>query len=378
MLNLFLVKICLLASVFLLLPYTLILRIKTKEVQAISLNNNQVKTSQINWDILTQASTISASRLEAQAQQLFQKGDLSGSIPLLEAAIKNYAAQGDDYAQIRALRNLGLVYLKLGKWQNSEDILNNCLNLIQQISDNQTTAQLTASVLEVKGQLLLSIGQAEAALNTWKEASKIYQEIENYLGLTRSNINQSQALQALGLYSQALKQLEIARENLQDQPDTIIKAKALQSLGDVLRGIGQVQESQKVLESSLEIAENLQAPEEIAIILISLGNTAILLENPEAANLFYQEAIDESPITEIKIQAMLNQFNLFVEQKQYFAATESVENIDNLLKQLPISQAAIYARINLAQSLLELRKAALANGKNQPLYSTEKIADYLV
>ncbi|WP_426559195.1 CHAT domain-containing protein [Dapis sp. BLCC M172] len=354
------------------------MRIKTKEVQAISLNNNQVKTSQINWDILTQASTISASRLEAQAQQLFQKGDLSGSIPLLEAAIKNYAAQGDDYAQIRALRNLGLVYLKLGKWQKSEDILNNCLNLIQQISNNQTTAQLTASVLEVKGQLLLSIGQAEAALNTWKEASKIYQEIENYLGLTRSNINQSQALQALGLYSQALKQLEIARENLQDQPDTIIKAKTLQSLGDVMRGIGQVEASQTVLESSLAIAENLQAPEEIAIILISLGNTAILLENPEAANLFYQEAIEKSPVAEIKIQAMLNQLNLFVEQKQDFAATELVKNIDNLLNQLPISQIAIYVRINLAQSLIELRKIVLANDNNQPLYSTLKIADYLV
>ncbi len=371
-------KICLFASAFLLLPSTLILGIQIKQVKAISLNNNQIKTSQINWDILTQASTISESNLEEEAQQLFQKGDFSGSISLLEAAINNYANQGNDYGQIRSLRNLGLVYLKLGEWQNSEVTLNRCLNLIQQISNNQTTAQLTASVLEVKGQLLLSIGKAEPALNTWKEASQIYQEIENYLGLTRSNINQAQALQALGLYSQSLKQLKIARENLQDQPDTIVKAKALQSLGDVLRGIGQVQESQKVLESSLAIAENLQATEEIAIILISLGNTYILLENPEAANLFYQGAIEESPVAEIKIQAMLNQLNLFVQQKQYFAATESVKNIDNLLNQLPNSQAAIYARINLAQSLIELRKIVLANGNNKALYSTVKIADYLV
>ncbi len=371
-------KICLFFSVLFVLHCTLILGIKTKQVQAIYLIIIQIKTNQINWDLLTQASTISASRLEVEAQQLFQKGDFLGSIPLLEAAIKNYADRGDDIGQIRALRNLGLVYLKLGKWQNSETTLNRCLNLIQQISNNQKTAKITASVLEVKGQLLLSIGQAEAALNTWKEASQIYQEIENYLGFTRSNINQAQALQALGLYSQALKQLEIARENLQDQPDTIIKAKTLQSLGDVMRGIGQVEASQTVLESSLAIAENLEAPEEIAIILISLGNTAILLENPEAANFFYQEAIEKSPVAEIKIQAMLNQFNLFVEQKQDFAATELVKNIDNLLNQLPISQAAIYVRINLAQSLIELQKIVLANDNNQPLYSTLKIADYLV
>ncbi|WP_426546031.1 CHAT domain-containing protein [Dapis sp. BLCC M126] len=374
----YMLKICLFFSAFLLLPSTLIFGVQIKQVQAISLKNNQVKTSQINWDLLTQASTRSESNLEAEAQQLFQKRDFSGSIPLLEAAIKNYAAQGDDYGQIRALRNLGLVYLKLGKWQKSEATLNNCLNLIQQISNNQKTAQLTASVLEVKGQLLLSLGKAEAALDTWKEASQTYEKIENYLGLTRSNINQAQALQALGLYSQAWKQLEIARQNLQDQPDTIVKAKALQSLGDVLRGIGQVQASQKVLESSLAIAENLQATEEIAITLISLGNTAILLENPKAANLFYQGAIEELPVPEIKIQAMLNQLNLFVQQKEYFAATESVKNIDDLLNQLPNSQAAIYARINLAQSLLELRKMVLTNGNNKPLYSTVKIAEYLV
>ncbi|MGD1699506.1 CHAT domain-containing protein [Dapis sp. BLCC M229] len=371
-------KTCFLYSAFFILPSALMLGIQTKQVQAISPNNNQFKASKINWDILTQASTISASRLEAKAQQLFEKGDFSGSIPLLEAAINNYANLGDDYGQIRALRNLGLVYLKLGEWQNSEVTLNRCLNLIQQISNNQKTAQLTASVLEVKGQLLLSIGQAEAALNTWKEASQIYKEIENYLGLIRSNINQAQALQALGLYSQAFKQLEITKENLQDQPDTIVKVKALQSLGDVLRGTGQVQASQKVLESSLAIAENLQAPEEIAIILISLGNTAILLENPEAANLFYQEAIEESPVAEIKIQAILNQLNLFVQQKKYFAATESVRNIDDLLNQLPISQLAIYARINLAKSLLSLQIIVLANSNNKPLYSTAKISDYLV
>ncbi len=371
-------KSFILSSAFCLLSSALILGIQVKQVQAISLNNNQEEKSQINWDVLTQVSTKSASTLEVQAEQFFQKGDFSGSIPLLKAAIDSYANQGDDYGQIRSLRNLGLVYLKLGEWQNSEAKLNDCLNLIQQISNNQTTAQLTASILEVKGQLLLSIGKPEAALDTWKESSQIYEKIGNYLGFTRSNINQAQALQALGLYSQALKQLKIARQNLQEQPDTIIKAKALQSLGDVLRGIGDLQASQTVLESSLAIAENLQASEEIAIILISLGNTAILLENPQAANLLYQRAIQESPVAEIKIQAMLNQLNLSVQQKKYLAATELVKNIDDLLNQLPNSQPSIYARINLAERLIELRKIGLTNSKNKPLYSTVKIADYLV
>ncbi|NET43422.1 CHAT domain-containing protein [Okeania sp. SIO2B3] len=371
-------KIFLISSAFCLLPSALILGIQVKQVQAIYLNNHLVKKSKINWDLLTQAPTISASNLELQAQKLFEKGDFSASIPLLEVAIDNYATQGDNYSQIRALRNLGLVYLKLGKWQDAEAALNNCLNLIQQISNTQKTEKITASVLEVKGQLKLSIGQSEAALDTWKEASEIYEKIGNYLGSTRSVINQAQALQALGLYSQAFKQLTRAKQNLEEQPDTIIKAKVLQSLGDVLRGIGQLSESQKALESSLVIAENLQATEEIAIILISLGNTAILLDNPQAANLFYQRAIQESPIVEIKIQAMLNQLNLAIKQKQYLTATELVTNIDDSLNQLSVSQPGIYARINLAQSLIEFRKEVLANSNNKPLYPPAKIADYLV
>ena len=352
--------------------------IKAQQVKAISLKTNRAEPGKIHWQLLTKLSQRSANNLELEAQKLFEIGDFSGSKALLEAAINSYAAQGDNYGQARALRNLGLVYLKLGQWQNSEAALTNSLNIIQQISAPQTTAQIEASVLEVKGQLQLSIGEPEVALYTWKEASQIYEKIGNTLGFIRSNINQTQALQALGLYSQALKQLTTATENLQDEPDTIIKAKALQSLGDVLRGIGQLQTSQTVLQSSLTIAEKLQAPEEIAIILISLGNTAILLENPQAANLFYQRAIQEAPSTEIKIQAMLNQLNLFVRQQEYLAAAESVQNIDNLLNQLSASQPGIYARINLAQSLIEFRKIILKNGTNKSLSSPDQIANYLV
>ncbi|MEB3339191.1 CHAT domain-containing protein [Okeania sp.] len=352
--------------------------ISIKQVQAIEFHNNLVKKNEISWDVLTQVSTFLESTLEEKAQHFFQKGNFSASIPLLEAAIKSYANKDDDYSQIRALRNLSLVYLKLGKWENSEAEINRCLNLITKISNHHKIAQITASVLDVKGQLLLSTGQSEAALNIWKKASENYQKIKDYLGLTRSYINQVQALQALGLYSQARKQLETVSQNLQYQPDTIIKAKALQSLGDVLRGIGKIKQSIEVLELSLTIAENLKASEEIGIILISLGNTYTLLENYEAANSFYQQAIDKSPVAEIKIQAMLNLLNLFVEKDKYVSAIKSVKNIDSLLNQLPISQTSIYARINLAQSLIKSQKIVLANSNNEPLYSTAKIADYLV
>ncbi|MDJ0555188.1 MAG: CHAT domain-containing protein [Microcoleaceae cyanobacterium MO_207.B10] len=361
-----------------------ILAIQYPQAQAIHLNNNHFEHKNVSWSRLakssqiSQISQISANNLEVEAQKLFETGDFSASIDLLETTINTYAEQGENNGQARALRNLGLVYLKLGQWQKSDAALTNSLNIIQQISDSQKKAQMQGSVLEVKGQLQLSIGQPENALDTWKEASKIYEKIGNNLGFIRSNINQTQALQALGLYSQALKKLTAATENIQDQPDTIVKAKALQSLGDVFRGIGDLKKSQVALESSLKIAEKLQKTEEIGIILISLGNTATVLNNLEAANEFYQQAIEASPSTEIKTQAMVNQLNLFVQQQKNFAAIELVTNIDNLLNQLSTSQPGIYARINLAQSLIKARKTILEKPNKKPLISSKKIADYLV
>ncbi|MGF1482268.1 MAG: tetratricopeptide repeat protein [Cyanophyceae cyanobacterium] len=65
---------------------------------------------------------------------------------------------------------------------------------------------------------------------------------------------QAQALQALGLYAQAIKTLTQIREPLRQQPDTLLKAKVLQSIGDVLRRVGNYEESRLVLTESLAIA----------------------------------------------------------------------------------------------------------------------------
>ncbi len=85
------------------------------------------------------------------------------------------------------------MYLQLGEWENSQATLNDCFNLIAKIPNNQTTAEITASVLEVKGQLELSVCKPESALDTWKESGQIYKKFDNFIGFTRSSINQAQA-----------------------------------------------------------------------------------------------------------------------------------------------------------------------------------------
>ncbi|MEC4893567.1 MAG: CHAT domain-containing protein [Oscillatoria sp. PMC 1051.18] len=305
------------------------------------------------------------SNLEAEAQQLYQQGKYQASIELLEQAIANYAVQGDNYRQAAALRNLALVNLKIGEWEKTSNNITSALEILNNLSDTKENQQLKAAIFDVKGQLELTIGQPELALETWKQAEKIYQNFDLLNDLTKSKINQAQALQALGLYATALTNLKEIQETLQAEPDSLIKAKALQSLGDVLRGVGQLQLSQEVLQSSLEIAENLGTSEQIAISLISLGNTTRLLQETDTATLLYQRVIEETFSPELQTQAQLNQLNLLIDKKDYNQATKLIPSIDNLLTQLPQSQTKVYARINFAENLTKLRKDA-RNKQNLP------------
>ncbi|NET87421.1 MAG: CHAT domain-containing protein [Kamptonema sp. SIO1D9] len=303
--------------------------------------------------------------LEAEAQQLYQQGKYQASIELLEQAIANYAAQGDNYRQATALRNLALVNLKIGEWEKTSNNIISALDILNNLSETKQNQQLKAATFDIKGQLELTIGQPELALETWKQAAEIYRNFDLLSDLTKSKINQAQALQALGLYATALTNLNEIRETLQAEPDSLIKAKALQSLGDVLRGVGQLQLSQELLQSSLEIAENLGASEQIAISLISLGNTTRLLQETDTASLLYQRVIEETFSPELQTQAQLNQLNLLIDQKDYDRAIKLIPSIDNLLTQLPQSQTKVYARINFAESLTKLRKD-VKNKQNLP------------
>ncbi|EAW34052.1 CHAT domain-containing protein [Lyngbya sp. PCC 8106] len=321
--------------------------------------------------------------LESQAQQLYQQEKYQESLSLLQQAIENYTTNGESLRAVQALRNLALVYLKLQDWQNGESAIATSLTLLEQLQETKETQQLTASILEVKGQLQLAKGQPQQALETWKQASKIYENLNKISGLTRTKINQAQALQAMGFYSQALKTLTAVGEQLETQPDTVLKAKALQSLGDVLRGVGQFEDSLELLEKSVNIAAEFNATEEQAIALIGLGNTQraiaernwrlsineseppqlqrlkrrIYLDSLQVPFNSYQQAADITSLSLTKIQAQLNQLNLLISSEQEENISEIINNLKPKLQQLPPSRAGIYAQINFAQNLIKLNSA---------------------
>jgi tetratricopeptide (TPR) repeat protein len=127
-----------------------------------------------------------------------------------------------------------------------------------------------AQALNREGGHQLEIGQAEAALETWKRAEAAYSEAGDETGKLGSQLNQVQALQALGQYRHAKSLLEQINSRLQPLPDSQLKAKTLQSLGIALLRIGDLKESYEILQSSLLISQRLK--DDTGSTLLALGN----------------------------------------------------------------------------------------------------------
>ncbi|AOX03433.1 hypothetical protein BJP34_31900 [Moorena producens PAL-8-15-08-1] len=310
---------------------------------------------------------------EQQAQQLYETGQYQDAISLLEQMISNYRESGDLIGEINSLVNLALVYQRLGNLDQALETIYQSFTQLSQLDNTKERQELQAQILSVQGQVYLSLGQGEKALSIWQETSAIYQDIGDLNRLTESQIYQVQALRVLGLYNQATKTLTQIKETLQDQPDSKLKSRALQYLGDVLRRVGKFQDSQEILQQSLAIAENLPNQTLIAEILLSLGDTARLQRKTEYALDFYQRVVKESPLPHLKIQGQLNQLSILIAKQKWSQARALLPTIDYTLTTLYPSKTAINARIKIAKTLLKSENTQIKNTKSLATYLADAI-----
>jgi len=300
-----------------------------------------------------------------QGKTLYEAGQFTEAVKVLQQAAAAFKATGDGLRQAMTLSNLSLAYQQLGQWSQAEQAIAQSLNLLQKgrnTGSSKERSQLLAQTFDVQGRLQLAQGQAEIALATWRQAVDIYTKIGDEAGLTRNRINSAQALQALGLYRQARKTLEEVTQTLQKQPDSALKATGLRSLGNVLRVVGDFKGARESLEQSLNVAKRSQSPEAISDTLLSLGNTARAQQDTPAALKFYQLSTTTSASHSTRIQALLNQLSLLVEKtNQVNDALALYPQIQPQIANLPPSRTAVYARINLAQSLTKLKQKTATN-----------------
>ena len=297
-----------------------------------------------------------------QAKEFYQQGRYPEAIELLKTEIsqdRNGQAKAMPTASFAiALRNLALVYQRLGEWQEAEAALLEAENVIATINNQSEREQLLAQVLEVRGQVELSLGRSQSALETWKQAAAIYQQQGNLTGYTQAKIYQATALQTLGLYSQSIKSLTAVKDRLADEPNSVIKAQALLSIGNVLTRIGEYPESEATLSSALAIAKNLNEITLTADTLINLGNNARLQGKPQPALEFYQQAIAIDADPDLQLRAKLNRLDVLISLSEIETATNEVGEIKQLLDRLPAQQTTIQGKVSLARHLLKLATPA--------------------
>ncbi|MEH2140469.1 CHAT domain-containing protein [Nostoc sp.] len=302
-------------------------------------------TSTLN--VLT--STSQASNWLEQGRNLYRSGRFAEAVTIWERAAQQYQAQGDRLNEALSLSYLSLAQQELNQWEAASQSIEQSLKLLQ-TSIPSADAILWAQALNTQANLQFHYGKAEIALENWQLAQKYYEQAGDKMGSLGSQINQAQAFQSLGFYRRSKEQLETLTQKLRAMPDSEIKVSGLRSLGLALQMIGDGK-SKEVLEESLAIARQTQTTTQLSSILLSLGKTAVDLQNPEAALDYFQQAQQLTTNPSDRLQARLAQFKLFLDYDKPELATPLAPQLQQQLRELPPSHTSLYAAINFVATL---------------------------
>ncbi|MBW4566038.1 MAG: CHAT domain-containing protein [Mojavia pulchra JT2-VF2] len=243
-----------------------------------------------------------------------------------------------------------------------------------------------ARLLTKKGQQQLNQGQATEALETWKQATQLYRQLNYEEGVTGSLINQNLALQSLGLNRLACSALvEALRLNKDTKICVILPQHSTESLtklltaaidkqkhlpvdlfawhnfGDILRLIGKQDESKGVLEKTFSIAQQIPFVNTNEI-LLSLANTEEAIYQ-QTRNKYYEV---EEPDFKNEIVEMI--------QEQAFKSLEVYQQVNQVSANYPVTQ--LKSQLHHLSLLLDFEKwltAELDSGNQQLVDVRNKI-----
>lgn len=290
-----------------------------------------------------------------------------------------------------------------------------------------------ANTLTAKGHEQLDNGNASAAYQTWAAALDIYHSEKYQEGIRGTLINQSLAYQQLGQFFNACSKLRQALEietqlcepnspsslsldAFKAQPNDLVQLLALQNFGSVLRELGHLEDSQRVLKLAIASATKLKAQPQLQASRLSLANTYTTIfqaarqqfeisdkagikgQNVKTAAKYAHLAFDEferlNQDTSLGIQAKLNWLALYEEMDQWVqrdrasifeitavqdAMTPKRATILQTLESADFSQLppieSLYAKLKLAKFLAQ-EKQSIA-GKSPLLVAFEHTQEAL-
>ncbi len=297
--------------------------------------------------------------LEA-GRSAYQAGQFKEAAKLWQTAADQAQQKGDRTTQAIALNYLALAQQELNQWDAAKEAINTSLNLLKTQSENGkgVEAKLWAQALNTQAGILLQTGKAEAALETWQQAGKYYDQAGDPIGNIGSQINQAQALQSLGFYRRAKTQLEGLNKKLISLPDSDLKISGFRNLGSVLQVVGDMTGSLAALEDAVMTARRLKAIPELSSALLALGDASNSTGKDETALKYLEEAEQVAVNPLEKVQAQLGQLNIHLNQGNLPEVKKRLPAVRSQLLKLPPSRLSIYSLINLSANLNRLKEPA--------------------
>ncbi|MGB3671876.1 MAG: CHAT domain-containing protein [Phormidesmis sp.] len=294
-----------------------------------------------------------------RGRSAYQNQQIDEAINLWQQAAQQFEQQGDRLHQALTLSYLSLAYQYQGAWPQAEAAIAQSFQQLDQWQTGATTHSNETRIIQgqlfnTQGALQFHQGDLEAALSSWQQASAFYQEADDIQRHTGSLINQARTLQSLGYFLQAREVLNRVESQL-DRADPALRALGLQSLGDTLRVVGDLDAAQAALEEGLAIAQSESLPREQAALLRSLGHLAQIQQQPAAALTAYEQASEVATDALQQVKAQVDAFGLLVENKDWDAASALKRSLTSQLQALTPSRESLYAQVDFAHHLLQLQ-----------------------
>ncbi len=270
-------------------------------------------------------------------------------------------------------------------------VIEAAIKLEKAITLFQNNPQLNTQKLAITAtnlcRLQIELGEANKAIKTCDLAIINYQKTNHILGIKRSQLYQTYALQQIGFNPLACQKViqilninedncqALTKQNIDDNlklidTENIITIEAWRTLGEILRNMGQFSLSKTILEQLLEpLDQNSNLSSKISL---SLGNIYQALGDlereritvpkysyipwqhqplilPKSAKKYYQKAdtayknASQSLVLQTQIKTTLNRIQLFLLNNDPQSAKRLHDELN--LSQLPLTQFRIHAKI---------------------------------
>jgi CHAT domain-containing protein/Tfp pilus assembly protein PilF len=227
-----------------------------------------------------------ADRLLQQGNEQYQNGRFAEVVQSMQQALTIYREIGDRTGESLTLKNLGLVYSRLGDYSRSLDYYQQALVINQQIGDKAGEA----TVLNSLGSVYSNLGEYSRSLEYYQQALPLNQAVGDKLGEATILRNIGEVYRLLGEYPQAIKFLQEALTLRLEIKDRAGEGSILGSIGAVYRDLGQYERAFEFLKKALSISREIRSRSGEGAILNNLGLVLFNQGQYQQALKLFQEA----------------------------------------------------------------------------------------